>query len=71
MSCRYRLQRKTPVSLPCRIGNVSRPLPTYQWQDVAISDDLEALKEYGSNCKSEYRIEDTEYSDERFRFIRL
>ena len=41
---RYRLQRKERIFRPCIIGNHSYPLPTYRWKDVAVSDDLEALK---------------------------
>ena len=41
---RYRLQRKEPYTMPNILGNHSMPVHTYRWKDIAISDDLEALK---------------------------
>lgn len=58
---RYRLQRKTPYSMPNIIGNCSYPLPTYRWKDIAASDDLNQLIEIMQNMvpRENYRIEDT------------
>lgn len=54
---RYRLQRKEPYAMPNILGNHSFPVHTYRWRDIAISDDLEALKKLmPDNLK--YRIED-------------
>lgn len=59
---RYRLQRKESVSQPCIIGNRSYPLPTYRWKDIAVLDDLDALK---ANLRKDdnRRIIDTQDGD--------
>ena len=59
---RYRLQRKESVSRPCIIGNHSYPLPAYRWKDIAVSDDLDALK---ANLRKDdnHRIIDTQDGD--------
>ena len=60
---RYRLQRKESVSLPCIIGNHSYPLPSYRWKDIAVSDDLEALKGCMAEKDDLHRIIDTQDED--------
>lgn len=60
---RYRLQRRESISRPCIIGNHSYPLPTYRWKDVAVSDDLEALKGCMTKKDDLHRIIDTQDED--------
>ena len=55
---RYRLQRKEKIARPNVLGNRSFPIYTYRWVDVAISDDIRALKAIMPNDRM-YRIEDT------------
>ena len=43
---------------PNVLGNHSFPVYTYYWKDIAVSDDLMALKRLMLNDK-DYRIEDT------------
>lgn len=56
---RYRLQRKEQKVMPNVLGNRSFPVYTYCWRDVAMSDDLDALKEMIPDGSKNYRIEDT------------
>ena len=64
---RYRLQQKERVSLKNLIGNVIYPTPTYRWEDIAVSDNIEVLngmleglnKGIGKKYHIEYKIEDT------------
>lgn len=58
LDMRYRLQRKTQRVMPNVLGNHSFPVYTYYWKDIAVSDDLIALKRLMPNDK-DYRIEDT------------
>lgn len=58
LDMRYRLQRKTQRVMPNVLGNHSFPVYTYYWKDIAVSDDLMALKRLMPNDK-DYRIEDT------------
>lgn len=58
LDMRYRLQRKTQRVMPNVLGNHSFPVYTYCWKDIAVSDDLMALKRLMPNDK-DYRIEDT------------
>ena len=44
--------------MPNVLGNHSFPVYTYCWKDIAVSDDLMALKRLMPNDK-DYRIEDT------------
>jgi hypothetical protein len=46
------------VARPNILGNRSFPVYTYQWKDIAGSDDLEALQAVCPNDK-DHRIEDT------------
>lgn len=55
---RYRLQRKTPYTMPNILGGHSFPVPTYRWKDIATSDDKSALEALVSDWTN-YRIEDT------------
>ena len=63
---RFRLQQKERISRRNLIGNVYYPTPSYRWMDIAISNDLEALKKMKNEISTikqigfgEYRIEDT------------
>lgn len=56
---RYRLQKKVPIARPNILGNHSFPVHTYQWKDIAASDDREALVKVMPNDR-DYRIEDTD-----------
>lgn len=56
---RYRLQKKVPIARPNILGNHSFPVHTYQWKDIAVSDDREALVKVMPNDR-DYRIEDTD-----------
>ena len=61
---RYRLQKKVPIARPNILGNHSFPVHTYQWKDIAASDDREALVKVMPNDR-DFRIEDTApYSEE-------
>ena len=55
---RYRLQKKVPIARQNILGNHSFPVHTYQWWDIAASDDREALVKVMPNDR-DYRIEDT------------
>ena len=62
---RYRLQIKVPIARPNVLGNHSFPVHTYQWKDIAASDDREALVKVMPNDR-DYRIEDTApYTEEK------
>ena len=54
---RYRLQRKEAFSMPNVLGNHSMPVKTYRWKDIAVSEDLEALKKHLPQSP-DYRIID-------------
>jgi hypothetical protein len=56
---RYRLQRKERKDRRYVIGNRLYPYPAYQWTDIALSNDKEALRKVVINQKDDYRIEDT------------
>ena len=56
---RYRLQRKEPYAMQNVLGNHSMPVHTYRWKDIALSNDLQGLREHIGNRK-DYRIIDTE-----------
>ena len=60
---RYRIQRKTPYSMPCIIGNRSYPLPTYRWVDILATIDLKSaisiLESYSPKEREIHRIEDS------------
>lgn len=58
---RYRLQRKESYAMPNVLGNHNFPVYTYRWVDIAVSDDIDVLKEYAGDLlsKDNYRIEDT------------
>ena len=61
MCYRYRLQVKDLKVIPNILGNHFMPVYSYQWRDVAMSNDnkvLEAL--IPANTQFKYRIEDTE-----------
>lgn len=60
---RYRLQHKEPYVMPNILGNHFMPVHTYRWKDIAVSDDLKALKEYMPNGRN-YRIIDTTENDD-------
>ena len=60
---RYRLQIKESIHHPYVIGNRSYPYPTFRWKDIAVSDDLEALKKCMTMKDDRYRIIDTHNQD--------
>lgn len=62
---RYRLQIKVPIARPNILGNHSFPVHSYQWKDIAASDDREALVKVMPNDR-DCRIEDTDpYTEEK------
>lgn len=64
---RYRLQKKVPIARPNILGNHSFPVHTYQWKDIAASDDREALAKVMPNDR-DYRIEDTDPPTEEKKY---
>ena len=58
-NCRFRLQRKDPISKPYIIGNRSYPYPTFRWKDIAASDDKSVLVDMLPTLGSRYRVIDT------------
>ena len=64
---RYRLQKKVPIARPNILGNHSVPVHTYQWKDIAASDDRDALAKVMPNDR-DYRLEDTDPPTEEKKY---